>query len=63
MTFIVPIRSVSGFKRRRIFNVEVDEDGRILRYETQNIQGAISVSDEEVKLQIDEFLRKIRKVS
>ena len=63
MTYIVPIRSICGTKRKRIFNVEVDEEGRILQYETQNIQGSVSITDEEVRLQIDEYLDEVRNVS
>ena len=63
MTYKVTIRNRKVPKTPRVFDVIITEIGEILRYETQNIQGNVFVDEEDVQLQIQEFLSKKRKVS
>lgn len=53
----VIIRNRSIPKQPRVFDVIVDESGDIIRYELQNIRGAMFVDMCDVLLQIKEALR------
>ena len=53
----VIIRNRSIPKQPRVFDVIVDESGDIIRYELQNIRGAMFVDMCDVVLQIKEALR------
>lgn len=53
---IIPIRNRNLPKSPRIFDVTVDEKGRILRYDLQNIKGSLYIEDADVKRQIEEAL-------
>ncbi|WP_286153113.1 hypothetical protein [Sporofaciens musculi] len=53
----VTIRNRSIPKQPRVFDVIVDESGDIIRYELQNIRGAMFVDMCDVLLQIKEALR------
>lgn len=63
MTYKVTIRNRKLPKKPRVFDVIVTESGEIIRYETQNIQGNVFVDEEDVQLQIQEFLNKMMKAS
>ena len=52
----IKIRNRNLPKEPRVFDVTVNEDGEILRYELQNIKGSIYVDDADVKKQIKEAL-------
>lgn len=52
----VSIRNPLLPKTPRVFDVTVNEDGEILRYDMQNIRGSIFIDDAEVKKQIHEAL-------
>ena len=52
----ISIRNPELPKSPRVFDVTVDEDGKILRYDMQNIRGAIYVNEDEVMKQIKEAL-------
>lgn len=53
----VQIRNYNLPKAPRVFDVTVNEDGEIQRYDMQNIKGCIYIDDEEVKKQIKEALK------
>ena len=57
MMIRVQIRNYESPKCSRIFDVVINEDGDILRYEFQNIKGFVSVSEAEVRRQINNFLK------
>lgn len=52
----IPIRNRDLPKTPRVFDVTVDENGNILRYDMQNIKGSIFIDNNEVKRQIQEAL-------
>ena len=52
----IPIRNPKLPKNPRVFDVTVNEDGHILRYDIQNITGCIYVDANDVKRQIKEAL-------
>ena len=52
----IKIRNYSLPKSPRIFDVTVNEEGKIQRYDVQNIKGCIYIDDTEVKRQIKEAL-------
>lgn len=52
----VTIRNRNVPKSPRIFDVIVDSDGNIIRYELQNIKGSLFVDMDDVVLQIQEAL-------
>lgn len=52
----ITIRNPQLPKKPRVFDVTVDENGDILRYDMQNIKGALYVDDIEVRRQIQEAL-------
>ena len=52
----IPIRNSELPKSPRVFDVTVDEKGKILRYDIQNIKGSIFVNEDEVRRQIKEAL-------
>lgn len=54
----IPIRNYDLPKSPRVFDVTVNEDGEILRYDLQNIRGSVYIDDAEVKRQIQESLEK-----
>ncbi len=54
----IPIRNHALPKSPRVFDVTVNDDGEILRYDLQNIKGSIFIDDAEVKKQIKEALQK-----
>ncbi len=56
MTRKVIIRNTTLPKSPRVFDVTVDENGQILRYDMQNIKGNIFIDNVEVKKQIEEAL-------
>ncbi len=56
MTKKIPIRNHDLPKTPRVFDVTVDENGDILRYDMQNIKGSIFIDNNEVKRQIHEAL-------
>ncbi len=53
----VQIRNYNLPKSPRVFDVTVNEDGEIQRYDMQNIKGCIFIDDEDVKKQIKEALK------
>ena len=53
----IPIRNYDMPKAPRIFDVTVDENGNIERYEIQNIKGFLYIDQNEVVRQINEFLK------
>ena len=54
----VQIRNRKLPKEPRVFDVTVNDEGDILRYDMQNIKGSIFVDDKDVKEQINEALAK-----
>lgn len=53
----IQIRNLKMPKKPRVFDVTVDdEDGKILRYDMQNIKGPLYVDDEDVQAQIKEAI-------
>ncbi len=52
----IPIRNHDLPKSPRVFDVTVNEDGEILRYDMQNIKGSVFIEDADVKKQIQEAL-------
>ena len=52
----IQIRNHNLPKSPRVFDVTVNEDGEILRYDMQNIRGCVFIEDAEVKRQIQEAL-------
>lgn len=57
-TFVVTIRNLTLPKRPRVFDVIVNEQGEILRYESQNIKGSVYVDRYDVQRQIKDALEK-----
>lgn len=62
-TYEVPICDPKMPKRNKIFFVKINQYGEILEYMTQNVTDFRSVTNQEVKQQIEEFLRKKNKGS
>ena len=60
-TYEVPIWDPKMPKRNKIFFVKINQYGEILEYMTQNVTDFRSVTNQEVKQQIEEFLRKKNK--
>lgn len=54
----VTIRNRNIPKCPRIFDVIVDIEGNIIRYELQNIRGSVFVDMDDVRVQIQEALSK-----
>ena len=54
----VPIRNAES---KRVFDVNVDEEGKILNYEVKQGKVRVKISEEEVKNQIDKILKKKKK--
>lgn len=54
----VTIRNRNIPKCPRIFDVIVDTEGNIVRYELQNIRGSVFVDMDDVRMQIQEALSK-----
>jgi hypothetical protein len=54
----VTIRNRNIPKCPRIFDVIVDTEGNIIRYELQNIRGSVFVDMDDVRVQIQEALSK-----
>lgn len=52
----VTIRNRNIPKCPRVFDVIVDVEGNIIRYELQNIRGSVFVDMDDVRLQIQEAL-------
>lgn len=52
----VTIRNRNIPKCPRIFDVIVDTEGNIIRYELQNIRGSVFVDMDDVRVQIQEAL-------
>ena len=52
----ISIRNPQLPKTPRVFDVTVDENGDILRYDMQNIKGSMFIDDIEVKKQIKDAL-------
>ena len=52
----VSIRNRKLPKNPRVFDVTVNKQGKILRYDLQNIQGSLFVEDCDVRQQIQEAL-------
>ena len=59
---IIPIYNMKLPKRQRVFDVEIDDKGIIRRYLIQNIRGNIFVDSDDVQLQIDEYMKKEKKI-
>lgn len=53
----VPIYNINLPKHPRIFDVVVNSQGEIQRYEIQNIRGSIYVDEIEVHQQIQMYLK------
>lgn len=58
MTAAIAIRNADA---KRLFDVQVDETGKILDYEVKNEKGKFKISGEEVNKQINENLKKKKK--
>lgn len=58
MTTKIPIRNPQLPKTPRVFDVTVNENGDIIRYDMQNIKGTLFIDQEEVKKQIQAALQK-----
>lgn len=55
----IKIRNRNLPKEPRVFDVTVNENGEILRYDMQNIKGSIFIEEKDVKQQIKEALAEI----
>lgn len=53
----VPICDLKSPKRNKIFHVKVNKHGEILEYMAQNVKDYRSVTEQEVRKQIDDFLK------
>lgn len=53
----IEIRNQHLPKNPRVFDVIVDENGNIQRYEMQNIRGQLFIDSDEVNRQIGEVLK------
>lgn len=58
-TYVIAIRNLNLPKKPRIFDVTVNSQGEILRYDLQNIKGSLFIEDSEVQKQIQNALIKI----
>ena len=58
MTIRIPIRNYKLPKKPRVFDVTVNENGEILRYDLQNIKGTVYIDEYNVNEQIKDFLKK-----
>ena len=63
MEYIVAIYNRALIKPKRVFDVVINEQGKKLKYITQNIRGIAEVSDDDVETQIQEYLEKLNKAS
>lgn len=52
------IRNRNLPKKPRVFDVTVNENGDIIRYDMQNIKGSVFVDSKDVRQQIQEALSK-----
>lgn len=52
---------IRNAESKRVFDVNVDEEGKILDYEVKNGKFRFKISGQEVKNQIDEILKKKKK--
>lgn len=52
---------IRNAESKRVFDVNVDEEGKILNYEVKQGKVRVKISEEEVKNQIDEILKKEKK--
>ena len=50
--------SIRNAEAKRLFDVNVDDEGKIIDYEVKNEKGKFRISGQEVKKQIDEKLKK-----
>ncbi|MBO5318935.1 MAG: hypothetical protein J6B01_03895 [Ruminococcus sp.] len=58
MTTKIPIRTPQLPKTPRVFDVTVNENGDIIRYDMQNIKGTLFIDQAEVKKQIQAALKE-----
>lgn len=58
MTTKIPIRNPKLPKTPRVFDVTVNENGDIIRYDMQNIKGNLFIDQAEVKKQIKAALKE-----
>ena len=52
---------IRNSESKRVFDVNVDEEGKILNYEVKQGKVRVKISEEEVKNQIDKILKKEKK--
>ena len=52
----IQIRNHNLPKSPRVFDVTINENGEILRYDMQNIKGSVFIEENEVKKQIKEAM-------
>ena len=50
--------SIRNAEAKRLFDVNVDDEGKIIDYEVKNEKGKFRISGQEVKKQIAEKLKK-----
>lgn len=50
--------SIRNAESKRLFDVNVDDEGKIIDYEVKNEKGKFRISGQEVKKQIDAKLKK-----
>ena len=50
--------SIRNAESQRLFDVNVDDEGKIIDYEVKNEKGKFRISGQEVKKQIAEKLKK-----
>ena len=63
MEYSVVIYNRALMKPKRVFDVVINEQGKRLKYITQNIRGIAEVSDDDVETQIREYLEKLHKTN
>ncbi len=54
----ISIRNCNLPNSPRVFDVTVDDNGKIIRYDMQNIRGRVFIEDVEVKKQIQKALKR-----
>lgn len=62
MIWRIPIYNQDIPKPRRVFDVDADETGQVLRYYMQNIRGCVYVENADVNRQVSEYIIKQRKL-
>lgn len=55
---VIPIRNYALQKYPRVFDVTIDDNGEIVKYEMQNIKGSVYIDNAEVQRQIQKAMNQ-----